>query len=184
MKKIMSGFIALAMALPLGMTGTASALPRVETSFPSVVERVQTNQGQFPGSFRAVDPDRTFSPWAGNVERRIERRMDRRWDRDRRYDRRWDRDRDRRAYYRGYRGYRDYRPGYRRYDDGFWYPAAAFITGAIVGGAIASQPRAVVRDYGSSHVQWCYDRYRSYRASDNTFQPYNGPRRQCRSPYY
>ncbi|MBL0934079.1 MAG: BA14K family protein [Rhizobiaceae bacterium] len=110
--------------------------------------------------------------------------MDRRWDRDRRYDRRWDRDRDRRAYYRGYRGYRDYRPGYRRYDDGFWYPAAAFITGAIVGGAIASQPRAVVRDYGSSHVQWCYDRYRSYRASDNTFQPYNGPRRQCRSPYY
>ncbi|HEV7434516.1 MAG TPA: BA14K family protein, partial [Pseudorhizobium sp.] len=26
--------------------------------------------------------------------------------------------------------------------------------------------------------------YRSYRASDNTFQPYNGPRRSCRSPYY
>ncbi|MGV3652562.1 MAG: BA14K family protein, partial [Devosia sp.] len=27
------------------------------------------------------------------------------------------------------------------------------------------------------------DRYRSYRASDNTFQPYNGPRQQCVSPY-
>ncbi|WP_265518065.1 BA14K family protein [Nitratireductor luteus] len=33
------------------------------------------------------------------------------------------------------------------------------------------------------HVSWCYDRYRSYRAYDNTFQPYNGPRRACRSPY-
>jgi hypothetical protein len=35
----------------------------------------------------------------------------------------------------------------------------------------------------SAHVQWCYDRYRSYRAWDNTFQPYNGPRQQCWSPY-
>lgn len=35
----------------------------------------------------------------------------------------------------------------------------------------------------SAHVRWCYDRYRSYRASDNTFQPYNGPRRACISPY-
>ena len=36
---------------------------------------------------------------------------------------------------------------------------------------------------GSAHVRWCYDRYRSYREWDNTFQPYNGPRRQCISPY-
>ncbi|MBN9274986.1 MAG: BA14K family protein, partial [Mesorhizobium sp.] len=35
----------------------------------------------------------------------------------------------------------------------------------------------------SAHVRWCYDRYRSYRAWDNTFQPYNGPRQQCWSPY-
>lgn len=34
-----------------------------------------------------------------------------------------------------------------------------------------------------AHVDWCYSRYRSYRAYDNTFQPYNGPRRQCYSPY-
>nr|WP_265518205.1 BA14K family protein [Nitratireductor luteus] len=32
-------------------------------------------------------------------------------------------------------------------------------------------------------MAWCRDRYRSYRASDNTFQPYKGPRRICRSPY-
>ncbi|MCF6112759.1 BA14K family protein [Mesorhizobium muleiense] len=35
----------------------------------------------------------------------------------------------------------------------------------------------------SAHVRWCYDRYRSYRAWDNTFQPYGGPRQQCWSPY-
>lgn len=35
----------------------------------------------------------------------------------------------------------------------------------------------------NAHVQWCYNRYRSYRSWDNTFQPYNGPRQQCYSPY-
>ncbi|HEV7433966.1 MAG TPA: BA14K family protein [Pseudorhizobium sp.] len=55
--------------------------------------------------------------------------------------------------------------------------------GAIIGGALsAQQPR--YSGGGNAHVRWCYDRYRSYRASDNTFQPYNGPRRSCRSPYY
>lgn len=33
------------------------------------------------------------------------------------------------------------------------------------------------------HVRWCYNRYRSYRAYDNSFQPNYGPRRQCYSPY-
>ncbi|MGO4832167.1 BA14K family protein, partial [Rhizobiaceae sp. 2RAB30] len=70
------------------------------------------------------------------------------------------------------------------------FPPAAFITGAIVGGALAQpapvyrQPAPVYRQpSGSAHVRWCYDRYRSYRAYDNTFQPYNGPRQQCYSPY-
>lgn len=106
------------------------------------------------------------------------------------------------GYYNGHRGYRDYRPGYRRHGD-MWFPAAAFLGGAIIGGMLADpgpryyepapryyepepvyeyQPR-VVRRVGSSHTQWCYDRYRSYRASDNTFQPYEGPRQQCYSPY-
>jgi hypothetical protein len=89
---------------------------------------------------------------------------------------------ERYSYYRGHRGYRDYRPGYRRHN-GFWFPAAAFITGAIIGGAIAGDSGVRVRNYGSAHVNWCSDRYRSYRASDNTFQPYNGPRRSCVSPY-
>ncbi|PBB93905.1 BA14K family protein [Mesorhizobium sp. WSM3864] len=47
------------------------------------------------------------------------------------------------------------------------------------------QPRRIYRTerLSRAHVQWCHDRYRSYRAWDNTFQPYNGPRRQCISPY-
>lgn len=45
-------------------------------------------------------------------------------------------------------------------------------------------PRRHYRAASSAHVRWCYNRYRSYRAWDNSWQPYNGPRRQCRSPYY
>jgi hypothetical protein len=92
------------------------------------------------------------------------------------------------AYYNGHRGYREYRRGYRRHND-FWFPAGAFIAGAIIGGALATPdpyyaPRRVYRRAGgNAHVEWCYNRYRSYRAYDNTFQPYNGPRQQCYSPY-
>lgn len=86
-------------------------------------------------------------------------------------------------YWRGHRGYREPRPGYRRQGD-FWFPPAAFIAGAIIGGAMSAQePPVRYRPRGNAHIDWCYDRYRSYRASDNSYQPYNGPRRQCRSPY-
>jgi len=33
------------------------------------------------------------------------------------------------------------------------------------------------------HVDWCYNRYRTYRASDNTYKPTRNTRRQCISPY-
>jgi hypothetical protein len=83
-------------------------------------------------------------------------------------------------YYHGHRGYRNYRHGYRNYN-GWWFPAGAFIAGAVIGGALSNNaPQA---SYGNSHVQWCYNRYRSYRAYDNTFQPNYGPRRECNSPY-
>lgn len=85
----------------------------------------------------------------------------------------------------GYHGYHGPRPGYRRHSDGWWYPLAAFGAGAIIGGAIAGSNREVAppRGYGSAHYRWCEDRYKSYRASDNTFQPYGGPRQECISPY-
>jgi hypothetical protein len=91
------------------------------------------------------------------------------------------------GYYGGYRGYRYSRPGYRHYN-GYWYPLAAFGAGAIIGGALAAPPapRYVEPSGGINprHVDWCESRYRSYRAYDNTFQPNNGPRQQCLSPYY
>lgn len=43
------------------------------------------------------------------------------------------------------------------------------------------RPRA--RGFPRAHFAWCNQRYRSYRAYDNSFQPYNGPRRPCISPY-
>ncbi|MFC5385567.1 BA14K family protein [Aquamicrobium segne] len=87
------------------------------------------------------------------------------------------------VYWRGHRGYRHHRPGYRRHGD-FWFPLAAFATGAIIGGALSNSAPPPAYRGGNAHVEWCYGRYRSYRASDNTFQPYNGPRKQCISPYY
>ncbi len=66
--------------------------------------------------------------------------------------------------------------------DDYFYPAAGFLAGTIVGGALANdyyyQPA-----YANAHVTWCYNRYRTYRVADNTFQPNYGPRAQCISPY-
>lgn len=35
----------------------------------------------------------------------------------------------------------------------------------------------------AAHVEWCSRRYRSYRASDNTYRAYSGSRRTCESPH-
>ncbi|CDZ47773.1 BA14K family protein [Neorhizobium galegae] len=97
-----------------------------------------------------------------------------------------------RRYYRDrYDGDRYYRRHRRGPDAGAIIGGLAL--GAIIGGALAQPryaPRYAPRYYaprryvgGNSHVNWCYARYRSYRAYDNTFQPYYGPRQQCYSPY-
>ncbi len=78
-----------------------------------------------------------------------------------------------RAYYQGQRGYLYQRPGYQNYN-GFWFPAAAFFGAAIIGGIIRNGSNS-----SNSHVAYCQNRYRSYRISDNTYQPYVGPRRIC-----
>lgn len=92
-----------------------------------------------------------------------------------RYDRR---QRHAERHWHGRRGSRERRAGYRRHSDGWWYPLTAFGLGAAVGSAIANN-----RDAGGSHVSWCANRYRSYRAYDNTFQPNYGPRKGCVTPY-
>lgn len=84
----------------------------------------------------------------------------------------------------GYKGYRYHRPGYRRHSDNWWYPREAFGAKPVpqqlpVENKTVEHKKALpIR-----HVRWCEQKYRSYRQKDNTFQPYYGPRRLCRSPY-
>ena len=58
----------------------------------------------------------------------------------------------------------------------------------LVGGVIAGAGR-VPRDgsclagNGNAHLAYCLNRFKSYRVSDNSYQPYHGPRKQCISPY-
>ncbi|MEB2846954.1 BA14K family protein [Rhizobiales bacterium RZME27] len=117
--------------------------------------------------------DVQYRPWERRAERRWDRRAERRFDRrERRF--------ERNGYYNGHRGYRERRSGYR-YHNGYWFPLAAFATGAIIGGAInQGSPRV---SSSSAHVRWCEQRYRSYRASDNTYVPRAGVRAVCNSPY-
>lgn len=85
-------------------------------------------------------------------------------------------------YYRG--GRHHYRPHARhRYRGGDF--VAPLVGGLIIGGMIANQAPRHYRHsgHGSAHVNWCYNRYRSYDARTDTFQPYHGPRRKCHSPY-
>jgi hypothetical protein len=161
MKKLMSGLLATTLAASFAFATLAPV-----NAAPVFVPRTQAAQSDV----QTVQ----YQPWRRDrLGRPFERRVDRF---DRRANARFYRRGDVR-YYNGHRGYREYRRGYREYN-GFWFPAAAFVAGALITGAINDGPRG-----GNSHVSWCYDRYRSYRASDNTFKPLNGPRRQCYSPY-
>ena len=54
-----------------------------------------------------------------------------------------------RGYYRGHRGYRYARPGFRRWNDGYWYPMAAF------------GPVVVVRP--GRNWRWCGPRWNRHR---------------------
>jgi hypothetical protein len=61
--------------------------------------------------------------------------------------------------------------GYNGYNGrGAWIPAAAQTNGAMVASHAA---------YGSG-ASWCATHYKTYRASDNTYQPLDGPREQCK----
>lgn len=88
-----------------------------------------------------------------------------------------------------------YRPGYRPppgYYGGGYYNngynnggavAAGLISGLLIGGMLGAAASQQNQSAYNAHVAWCAQTYRSYRASDNTFQPYNGPRQPCASPY-
>ena len=75
----------------------------------------------------------------------------------------------------------------RYYKKRYYYPKPYYgprYYGRTYGRTPYYRPAPRYRAYGSrAHVNYCFRKYRSYRVSDNTFQPYHGPRRQCRSPY-
>jgi hypothetical protein len=109
----------------------------------------------------------TSTPAVASDVQQVQYRDERRYvPRDRRYNDRYDR-RDRYSNRGDYRRHDRY--GRRHNNTGAIIGGLA--AGAIIGGAIASQNR------GDSS---CASRYRSYRASDNTYQPSYGPRRVCR----
>lgn len=173
MKRIMSAICATALSAAVGLMGVIPA-----NSAPVYVPKAAPATAQQQSDVTQVQ-DRRIRRYNREARRDFRRGDRRNWRESRRG---WRGDR-RYGWYNGHRGYRYHRRGYR-YHDGWWYPGAAFLGGAIIGGVIANSNNAPrYSGGGSSHVSWCYDRYRSYRASDNTFQPYNGPRRQCYSPY-
>jgi hypothetical protein len=74
---------------------------------------------------------------------------------------------------RRYGSCRHYYGGYY-YRTPWWLIAAPFVGAQIVIGG---------KNYGSRHVAWCEDRYRSYNRRNNTWISYSGEVRQCDSPY-
>lgn len=65
------------------------------------------------------------------------------------------------------------RPTHRRYYDRYFeVPSPTYSSQRRLRGNRALDPILSLQ-------QRCAARYRSYRASDNTFQPYDGPRRAC-----
>jgi hypothetical protein len=103
---------------------------------------------------------------------------------------------------------RHHRWGHGRRYRGGGGDAAAIVgglaAGAIIGGLLANPgPRYRERYYeddyvevpvrrvyrerrvrmDDAHIDWCLSRYASYDIRSDTWQPYNGPRRYCNSPY-
>lgn len=72
----------------------------------------------------------------------------------------------------------------RHYHRGYYYETPWWTLPLIIGGSIAANNYYDDDGYyGSRHVEWCLDRYRSYNPRTNTWVSYSGVVRQCRSPY-
>lgn len=175
MTKIATAALSVAVVLTSMAPAGAMQMPRVQAAAQSDVVQVQERGHRF--LWRENNGWGRHGHWRG----------DRGWRGDNGWRGRGDwggrRGWARNDWYNGHRGYRGYRHGYR-YHNGYWFPLAAFGAGAIIGGALAAPPRGVYSGSMSpSHVRWCENRYRSYRAYDNTFQPNYGGRRACISPY-
>jgi len=169
MKKILSALCATALTASVAVTG----------AFPASAAPVYVPKAPVAGQTDVVQVQDFMWKKRGDFRRKNFRRGD--WDGPNFRRNNWDGPKY--GWYKGHKGY-PYRRHYNdRFHNGFWFPAGAFIAGAIIGGAIANSNTYYRGGGGSAHVAWCYDRYRSYREYDNSWQPYNGPRRECISPY-
>jgi hypothetical protein len=75
----------------------------------------------------------------------------------------------------------------RHFHNGYYYETPWWTLPLIIGGGIAAQNNYDDGDYGdgygSRHVEWCSDHYRSYNPRNNTWVAYSGQVNQCNSPY-
>lgn len=77
--------------------------------------------------------------------------------------------------------FRSYNPDdntYQPFDGGPRQVCAAPFEAA----ASVERNRSVIAGGGDAIAKWCTERYRSYRAEDNTYLPFSGGRRQCPGP--
>lgn len=182
MKKLLSGMCATALAATFAVTSVVPAnaapvfVPRAQAVQPQS-DVIQVQDGIiYKKRLRRGNRNGNWSNDGGGIDDTIRRNARRgNWNNGGNWNG------NNYGWYNGHRGYPYKRPGYRRHN-GLWFPAGAFIAGAIIGGAIANNNN-YSSGGGNAHERWCYDQYRSYREWDNTWQPYNGPRRVCNSPY-
>lgn len=101
--------------------------------------------------------------------------------------RHWSRDGERWRNRGDYRDRRDWRGRRDWRDDDRWRYRRHYRPRPTIEFHVAPAPRYRPRPgyrLSAAHYRWCEARWRSYRAYDNSYQPYNGPRRECVSPYY
>ena len=69
------------------------------------------------------------------------------------------------------------------FHNGYYYETPWWTLPLVIGGSIAANNSYDGGGYGSSHVQWCLDHYRSYNPRNNTWVAFSGQVNQCNSPY-
>jgi hypothetical protein len=75
------------------------------------------------------------------------------------------------------------RPAHRRYYHGYFDVPTPRYSGQRTYGGNPGVGGASRLGTAKDHTGWCADRYRSYRAEDNSFQPLKGARKPCMSPF-
>jgi hypothetical protein len=70
----------------------------------------------------------------------------------------------------------------RHFHNGYYYETPWWTLPLVIGGNLAAS-NTYDGGYGSRHVQWCLDHYRSYNPRTNTWVAYSGQVNQCNSPY-